>query len=100
AITSGVFFRYINDPINQVFIQSPYDPNKKLMTFDNFESTTEYGIEASGNLNLKKWWSVNYGGDVYFRNATGVVEDVNQNLVEKTVLSTPFNARMNHTFKA
>ena len=100
AITSGVFFRYINDPINQVFIQSPYDPNKKLMTFDNFESTTEYGIEASGNLNLKKWWSVNYGADVYFRNATGVVEDINQDLVEKTVLSVPFNARMNHNFKA
>ncbi|MCB0443497.1 MAG: TonB-dependent receptor family protein, partial [Flavobacterium sp.] len=100
TLTSGVFFRYINDPINQVFIQSPYDPNKKLMTFANFDSTTEYGIEASGNLNLKKWWSINYGADIYFRNARGLVEDANQNLVEKSVLATPFNARMNHNFKA
>jgi outer membrane receptor protein involved in Fe transport len=96
AITSGVFFRYINDPISQVFIQSPYDENKKLMTYGNFESTTEYGIETSGNLNFKKWWSVNFGADVYFRNANGVIENAEGDLAEKSVLAVPFNARMNH----
>lgn len=98
AITSGVFFRYINDPITQVFIQSPYDENKKLMTFDNFSNATEYGIETSGNLNFKKWWSANFGADVYFRNVTGFVENVDLELVEKEVLTVPFNARMNHNF--
>ncbi len=98
SITSGVFFRLVNDPITQVFIQSPYDPNKKLMTFANFSNTTQYGVETSGNLKFKKWWSTNFGVDAYFRNVTGFVENIDRDLVEKSVLSVPFNARMNHDF--
>lgn len=98
SITSGVFFRYVNDPITQVFIQSPYDENKKLMTFDNFSNSIQYGIETSGNLKFKKWWSTNFGVDAYFREVTGFVENIDRDLVEKTVLTVPFNARMNHDF--
>ncbi|MFN3941416.1 MAG: TonB-dependent receptor domain-containing protein [Flavobacterium sp.] len=100
SVTTGAFFRYIQDPISQVFVQSPYDPNKKLMTFANFDNNTEYGIEVSGNLNVKKWWSINFGADAYFRNVRGVVEDLNGDLVQKEALSVPFNGRMNHTFSA
>jgi outer membrane receptor protein involved in Fe transport len=98
SITTGVFFRYINDPISQVFIQSPYDPNKKLMTFDNFENSTQYGIETSGNLRFKKWWTANYGIDTYFNNIRGFVENAENIPVEKAVLAIPFNARMSHDF--
>lgn len=98
SITTGVFFRYINDPISQVFIQSPYDPNKKLMTFDNFENSTQYGIETSGNLRFKKWWTANYGIDTYFNNIRGFVENAENIPVEKSVLAIPFNARMSHDF--
>ncbi|MFN3755614.1 MAG: TonB-dependent receptor domain-containing protein [Flavobacterium sp.] len=98
SITSGVFFRYVNDLISQVVLTSPFDQNKRLLTYDNFDNNTQYGIEVSGNLNLEKWWSLNFGVDSYFRNAKGIVENQQRELEEKTVDAILFNARMNHTF--
>ena len=99
SITAGTFFRYINDRITQVWRQSPYDPNKRLMTFGNFDDNINYGFEVSGNLNFYKWWGMNFGLDVYVSEVTGIVEDVNANLVQKNVTTIPYNGRMNHTFK-
>ena len=99
SITAGTFFRYINDRITQVWRQSPYDPNKRLMTFGNFDDNINYGFEVSGNLNFYKWWGMNFGVDVYVSEVTGIVEDVNANLVQKNVTTIPYNGRMNHTFK-
>ena len=99
SITSGVFFRYINDDISQVIVSHPTDASKKLLTFTNFDHNTEYGVEVSGNVDFKKWWGVNFGMDTYFKNVKGVVEDKDGNLYEDDVVAIPFNARMNHTFK-
>jgi outer membrane receptor protein involved in Fe transport len=99
TITSGVFFRYINDDITQIFYTSPYDSNKKLLTYTNFDKNTEYGIELSGNLDFKKWWSVNFGIDSYFKNVKGIIENTQNQLVNNQVDAILFNARMNHTFK-
>lgn len=98
SITSGIFFRYVNDLISQVVITSPFDENKRLLTHDNFDNNTQYGAEISGNMNLKKWWSLNFGVDSYFRNARGVIENTNRELEETTADAILFNARMNHTF--
>jgi Outer membrane protein beta-barrel family/CarboxypepD_reg-like domain/TonB-dependent Receptor Plug Domain len=99
AITAGTFFRYINDRITQVWRQSPYDANKRLMSYGNFDNNINYGFEVSGNLTIKKWWSMNFGVDVYVSEVSGIVEDVNNNLVTKNVITIPYNGRMNHTFK-
>lgn len=99
TFTAGTFFRYINDDISQVILSHPTDSNKKLLTYTNFDQNTEYGIEISGNLDLKKWWSVNFSADSYFRNVKGFIEDKDGNLYEDKVLAIPFNTRMNHTFK-
>ncbi len=99
SITAGTFFRLINDRITQVWRQSPYDPNKRLMSFGNFDNNINYGFEVSGNLNFSKVWGLNFGVDVYVSEVTGIVEDINLNLVQKNVTTIPYNARMNHTFK-
>jgi hypothetical protein len=69
------------------------------MTFGNFDDNINYGFEVSGNLNFYKWWGMNFGVDVYVSEVTGIVEDVNANLVQKNVTTIPYNGRMNHTFK-
>lgn len=99
SLTSGAFFRYIKDDISQILTTNPYDSNKQLLTFTNFEKNSEYGIEVSGNLDLNKWWNTNFGVDSYFKNNKGIIEDRNGNLVEKEINATLFNTRMNHTFK-
>lgn len=99
SITSGAFFRYINDDISQVLTSNPYDSNKQLLTFTNFDHNTEYGVEVSGNLDFNKCWNVNFGVDSYFKNNKGIIEDRNGDLVEKEINATLFNTRMNHTFK-
>lgn len=98
SITSGIFFRYVNDLISQVVLTSPFDENKRLLTFDNFDNNTQYGVEVSGNMNFEKWWSLNFGVDSYFRNARGVIENTERELEETTATAILFNARMNHTF--
>ena len=99
SLTSGAFFRYIKDDISQILTTNPYDSNKQLLTFTNFEKNSEYGIEVSGNLDFNKWWNTNFGVDSYFKNNKGIIEDRNGNLVEKEINATLFNTRMNHTFK-
>lgn len=99
SITAGTFVRFIKNDITQVIYTSPLDVNKKLLTFTNFDANTEYGLEVSGNLDFIKWWNLNFGTDIYFKNVQGTVEDKDGNLFTDEVLATPFNARMNHTFK-
>lgn len=99
SITSGAFYRYISDDISQIIFTSPDDPNKKILTFTNFDHNTEYGVEVSGNVDFKKWWNLNFGVDSYFKNVKGIVEDRDGNLYDDKIFAIPFNARMNHTFK-
>lgn len=98
SITSGVFFRHITDLISQVVLTSPFDENKRLLTFTNFDDNAQYGAEVSGNMSIKKYWNANFGVDAYFQNARGIVENQDRDLVERSVETVLFNARMNHTF--
>ncbi|MCO6164124.1 TonB-dependent receptor domain-containing protein [Flavobacterium sp. NRK F7] len=95
SITSGVFYRKIYDEINRYIYESPTDPNKNILSYDNFKDNDAYGMEVSGNLNFTKWWSANFGVDAYFRKIRGVVST---DFVEAD--ATIFNARINNSFKA
>lgn len=99
SITSGVFFRYINDEIEQVLYKNPTDPNKKVLTFANFDNNKQFGVEVSGNLDFTKWWSSNFGVDSYFKNTKGLVQDADGNFFNRDVDAVLFNARINNTFK-
>ncbi|WP_130734395.1 TonB-dependent receptor domain-containing protein [Flavobacterium sp. J27] len=94
SITSGIFYRKIYDEINRYIYESPTDPNKNILSYDNFKDNDAYGMEVSGNLNFTKWWSANFGVDAYFRKIRGVVAT---DYVEAN--TTIFNARVNNSFK-
>ena len=95
SITTGIFYRQINDEITRTVIEHPTEDGKHQISYDNFDDNKAYGIEISGNLNFTKWWSANISTDAYFRTIRGVVQN---KPAEADV--TLFNARINNTFTA
>ncbi|MEO8236106.1 MAG: TonB-dependent receptor [Flavobacterium sp.] len=99
SITSGIFYRRIQDEITRVVYTDPNDATRQILTYSNFDNNNAYGIELSGNLDFTKWWSVNFGIDTYYKKVKGTIEN-NLHVFEYTeVDATNFNARMNHSFK-
>ncbi len=101
SITSGVFYRSISDEISRTVYNDPNNPNRNILSYDNFDNNNAYGIETSGNLKFSSWWSVNASADVYFKTAKGTVQNANTNALENASVDvTTFNARINNTFTA
>lgn len=46
SISSGVFYRYIQDEINRIGIFDQDDPNLLRLSYDNFDSNNAFGIEV------------------------------------------------------
>jgi outer membrane receptor protein involved in Fe transport len=93
TITSNVFYRKINDEITRLVYQNPANLEQNIMTYGNFDGNDAYGVEVSGNFNLKKWWSANFGLDFYSRKINGLIE-----FEKVTVQAEVFNARINNNF--
>ncbi len=100
SITSGVFYRRIEDEITRVVFSNPDDPNKQVLSYDNVENNNAYGLELSGNLDFRKWWSANISFDAYKKKVKGTVENTVGDFEFVTVDATTFNTRINNTFKA
>ncbi|TGD57936.1 outer membrane beta-barrel family protein [Flavobacterium humi] len=103
SVTTGVFYRRINDEISRVIFNDPNDPsnNRKILSFDNFNDNNAYGVEASANLKFTKWWSANASADAYFKTVRGTIQNATTNALENAEIDvTSFNARMNNTFTA
>ncbi|WP_299225017.1 outer membrane beta-barrel family protein [uncultured Psychroserpens sp.] len=110
SITGGVFFRLVEDEINRAVFIDPLDLNKNILTFDNFENTTAYGIELSSNYRPTKWWSFNASFDLYAREQKGIAESLNapiaiatpENIVRTTIEvdNIVYNFRLFNNFKA
>lgn len=94
SITSGVFYRRINDEITRTLFENPNNPEKLILSYSNLNDNNAYGVEVSGNLDFTKWFSSNISFDAYSKKAKGIVEN---EFVEVDV--TIFNARINNTFK-
>lgn len=90
----GTFYRNIENEISRANYIDPEDPNKIILTYDNFDKNAAYGFETSANYRPTKWWSLNASAEVYYKNVRGIVEFEN---VE--VDNTTFNFRMNNNFK-
>ena len=110
SITAGLFYRSIKDEINRAVYIDRLDLNKLILTFDNFDDTSAYGIEVSSNYKLTKWWSFNASFDLYSQTQRGVTESLQADnntataddivTQEVEVENTAWNFRLNNSFKA
>ncbi len=110
SITSGVFYRSIQDEINRAVFIDRLDLNKLILSYRNFDNTSAYGLEISGNYNPFKWWSINGSFDLYQQTQRGITELLpvnNPNPSEEDIIvqevevdNTAWNLRMNNSFKA
>ena len=85
SITGGVFYRFIEDEINRAVFIDPFDINKTILTYDNFDNTSAFGVEVSSNLKPMKWWNFNLSFDLYSRTQKGITEF----LTAPTDIATP-----------
>lgn len=109
SITAGVFYRLIQDEINQYIFIDRDDLNRLIMSSDNFDNSTAYGIEASSSIKPTDWWSINASLDVFSRTQKSIaerliaptnvatVEDIVRETV--TVDNLAFNGRLFNNFK-
>lgn len=74
SITSGIFYRLVEDEINRAVFIDRLDVNKNILTYDNFDNTTAVGFELSGNMKPTKWWNFNASFDLYSRTQKGIAE--------------------------
>lgn len=107
SINASLFYRDIHDEIAQVFLNDENaNPNeyKLVQTYTNFKNNSSFGFEVSANIKLTSWWdmqpSIDYSS--IKQNGQLAVYDTNNNTFQvqsKTVNTTPFNTRLNNTFK-
>jgi outer membrane receptor protein involved in Fe transport len=76
SITAGVFYRIIEDNINRfVYIdRTNVAAGNAILSFDNFDNTTAFGLELSTNYRPTKWWSLNASFDLYSQTQRGITE--------------------------
>lgn len=94
-ISGGVFYRRIENEINQTLLLDPEDPSRLLLTFLNGEDNSAYGVELNGSYKPVKWWSINPSFEVYSKTERGVV---GMETIE--VENSAFTFRINQNFDA
>jgi outer membrane receptor protein involved in Fe transport len=87
SITGGVFFRAISNEINRALYvdKSDVQSGKVILTHDNFDDTSAYGVELSSNYKPTKWWSFNTSVDLFSQTQKGIAEYINVPLEQATV---------------
>ncbi len=114
SITAGVFYRAISDEINRaLFIdRSDVTSGRIILTHDNFDNTSAYGVEVSANYRPTKWWSINGSFDFYSQTQKGIAENIKDGvLIENATVAdietnvtevdnAAWNFRMFNNFKA
>ncbi|WP_298519901.1 TonB-dependent receptor [uncultured Kordia sp.] len=109
TITGGVFYRLIEDEINRAVFVDPTDINRLILTHDNFDNTSAYGVEVSSNFRPTSWWSFNTSFDFFSQTQKGITESLNaptdvatvDNIVRETVEvdNAAWNFRMFNNFR-
>lgn len=110
SITGGVFYRKIKDGINRAVFIDRLDLNKIVLSFDNFDDTSAYGVELSTNYKPVKWWNINASFDLFSQTQLGITERLllesslateEDIIIEKVeVQNTGWNLRMNNSLTA
>jgi iron complex outermembrane receptor protein len=85
SITAGVFYRIIQDEINQFLFIDRDDLNRIIMSTGNFENSTAYGVEVSTNLRPTSWWTINASMDMFSRTQKSIAERLTVPSSEATI---------------
>ena len=109
SVTAGVFYRIIEDLITQAVYVDRADLNRIILTFQNFDNTSSFGLELSSNYRPTSWWSINGSFDLYSQTQTSLTEILNASpdvateddieLREIEVDNVVWNIRMFNNFK-
>ncbi len=85
------YYRITRNKIER--IQSVYDQDVMLSTFENVGEDYSLGMEAMVNFSVFRWWDMNISGNYYRYKITGALEgqDFSRN-------SNNWNSRFNNTF--
>ena len=96
SITGGVFFRAISNEINRALYvdKSDVQSGKVILTHDNFDDTSAYGVELSSNYKPTKWWSFNTSVDLFSQTQKGIAEYTNVPLEQATVNNIVLDANV------
>ena len=86
SITAGVFYRAISNEINRTLLvdKSDIQSGKVILTHDNFDNTSAFGLELSSNYKATKWWSFNTSFDLFSQTQKGIAEYLNVSLEDAT----------------
>jgi len=74
SVTAGVFYRVIEDEIQQAVSIDRSDYNRLILTNLNFDNSSAYGVEFSTNYRPTKWWSINGSFDLYSQTQKSIGE--------------------------
>lgn len=103
SVTAGVFYRIIEDEIQQAILIDRADTNRLILTNLNFDNTSSYGVELSSNYRPTKWWSINASFDLFSQKQKSLAEsfDTNGDIVLNTVEvdNVAWNLRAFNNFK-
>ncbi len=109
SFTTGIFYRLIQEEINRASFIDRSDVNKIILSYDNFDNTTAYGIEFSTNYRPTRWWMINGSFDLFSQTRTGITEkldtqgtnpDINDIYTEKvTVENIVWTTRLFNNFR-
>lgn len=113
SITAGVFYRAIEDNINRFVAidRTNISAGNSILSYDNFDNTSAYGIELSSNYRPTKWWNFNASFDLYSQSQTGITEFIDTNNLSTATVddietrkteveNVVWNFRMFNNFKA
>ena len=100
SVTAGTFYRVIKDEISRTVFIDPEDPNRLLLTYDNFDENSAYGFEVSSNYRPTKWWNINASAEYYFKTVKGTVEDITRTPELVEIDNSTYSFRLNSNFKA
>ncbi|HUH27498.1 outer membrane beta-barrel family protein, partial [Gelidibacter sp.] len=110
SFTGGVFYRIIEDEINRAAFIDRLDLNKVILSYDNFDNTSAYGIEVSSAYKPTSWWNFNASFDLYSQTQKGITEILKTTigepptvddilLTEVKVDNIAYSFRMSNNFK-
>ncbi|MFL2576149.1 MAG: TonB-dependent receptor domain-containing protein [Flavobacteriaceae bacterium] len=112
SFTTGVFYRFISEEINRVVLVDRADvgSGRVIITHDNFDDTSAFGLELSSNYRPYKWWSINGSFDLFSQTQKGVAERLSKPIdtatkddietIINTVDNVAYNFRMFNSFTA